>query len=170
MTEGGWPPTQPLGVACNPSPPKSICSPFVHDPPNIQNTPRLTISVNVLASKSMSNHVYKAIDPTQIDKPILSPADMLAIEEDPSRMETMARMLGAVNLDNLFRHMQNNSINPMARIEFQKMLNKLGRLEPDTKADVGQGGPQVVINITRAKDHPDGLTIEGSAQALEDGT
>ena len=88
----------------------------------------------------MSKQLYKAIDPTQVDKPILSPADMLAIEDDPSKMETVARMLGAVNLDNLFRHMQNPTINPMARIEFQKMLNKLGRLEPDTKADVGKDG------------------------------
>ena len=118
----------------------------------------------------MSKQLYKAIDPTRVDTPILSPADMLAIEDDPSKMETVARMLGAVNLDNLFRHMQNPTINPMARIEFQKMLNKLGRLEPDTKADVGQDGPQVVINITRAKDHEDAITIEGSSQALDDDT
>jgi hypothetical protein len=111
----------------------------------------------------MSNHVYKAVDPTKVDKPILSPADLQAIEEDPSKMETLARLLGAVNLDNLFRHMQNQTVNPMARIEFQKMLNKLGRLEPDTKADVGGAGPQVVINITRAKDNSDAITIEGQA-------
>jgi hypothetical protein len=72
-------------------------------------------------------------------------------------------MLGAVNLDNLFRHMQNPSINPMARIEFQKMLNKLGKLEPDTKADNIGGGPQVIINITRAKDRDEAITIEGKA-------
>lgn len=114
----------------------------------------------------MSKQLYKAIDPTQVETPILSPADMLAIEEDPSKMETVARMLGAVNLDNLFRHMQNPTINPMARIEFQKMLNKLGKLEPDTKTDTQGGGPQVVINITRAKDRDDAITIEG--QAIED--
>jgi hypothetical protein len=116
----------------------------------------------------MSKQLYKAIDPKLIDKPILSPADMIAIEEDPAKMETVARMLGAVNLDNLFRHMQNPQINPMARIEFQKMLNKLGKLEPDTKADNTGGGPQVVINITRAKDRDDAITIEG--QALDDAT
>jgi len=114
----------------------------------------------------MSKQLYKAIDPTQVETPILSPADMLAIEEDPSKMETVARMLGAVNLDNLFRHMQNPTINPMARIEFQKMLNKLGKLEPDTKTETPGGGPQVVINITRAKDRDDAITIEG--QAIED--
>ena len=47
------------------------------------------------------------------------------------------------------------------------MLNKMGKLEPDTKADVAGAGPQVVINITRAKDQEDAITIEG--QAIEDG-
>jgi hypothetical protein len=118
----------------------------------------------------MSNHVYKAIDPERVDKPLLSPAQLQAIEDDPTTMETFARLLGAVNLDNLFRHMQNPQVNPTARIEFQKMLNKLGNLEPDTKADAGAGGPQVVINITRAVDQDDAITIEGSSQALENGT
>lgn len=120
----------------------------------------------MLTPKHMSRELYKAIDPSLADKPILSPAQMAAIEEDPSLMETFARMLGAVNLDNLFRAMQNPTINPTARIEFQKMLNKMGRLEPDTKVDSGGAGPQVVINITRAKDHSDAITIEG--QAVED--
>tara|TARA_B110000977_G_C10880669_1_gene417366 strand:+ start:178 stop:528 length:351 start_codon:yes stop_codon:yes gene_type:complete len=116
----------------------------------------------------MSKSILEALDPNQVDKAILSPADLLAIEEDPTKMETVARMLAAVNLDNLFRHMQNPTINPMARIEFQKLLNKLGRLEPDTKADVSGGGPQVVINITRAKDREDAITIEG--KAIDDAT
>ena len=114
----------------------------------------------------MSKDLDSAIDPTQVDQPILTRDQMLAIEDDPSKMETVARMLGAVNLDNLFRHMQNPTINPMARIEFQKMLNKLGRLEPDVKASSAGDGPQVVINITRAKDKEDAITIEG--QAIED--
>ena len=73
----------------------------------------------------MSSNVYKVIDPEKADESILSPAQMLEIEEDPSKIETFARMLGAVNLDNLFRTMQNPTINPTARIEFQKMLNKM---------------------------------------------
>ena len=47
------------------------------------------------------------------------------------------------------------------------MLNKMGRLEPDTKLDSAGAGPQVVINITRAKDQEDSIVIEG--QAVEDG-
>jgi len=99
-----------------------------------------------------------------IGKPILSRAQMQAIEEDPKHMETLARLMGAVNLDNLFRHMQNPDVNPTARLEFQKMLNKMGKLEPDDKVQTGTG-PQVVINITRARDHEDGITIEGKAIA-----
>ena len=115
----------------------------------------------------MSKHVQHVIDPAQTHKPILSADELAANEQDPSLMETVARLLGAVNLDNLCRHMQNPDINPTARIEFQKMLNKMGRLEPDTKADTAGAGPQVVINITRAKDDSEAITIEG--QTIEDG-
>ena len=116
----------------------------------------------------MSKHVQHIIDPTQVNKPILSEEELAAIEKDPALMETVARLLGAVNLDNLFRHMQNPDINPTARIEFQKMLNKMGKLDPDTKADTAGAGPQVVINITRAKDQSDAITIEG--QTIDDAT
>jgi len=93
-------------------------------------------------------------------QPILSRAQLEMIEEDPTKIEVVARLMGAVNLDNLFRAMQAPGINPQARIEFQKLLNKMGKLEPEEKADTG-GGPQVVINITRAKDAEHGITIEG---------
>ena len=116
----------------------------------------------------MTNRV-NVVDPTKVHESILSPDELLAIEDDPSKMETVARLLGAVNLDNLFRHMQNPEINPTARIEFQKMLNKMGKLEPDTKAVNAGDGPQVIINITRAKDQEE-IVIEGSAQAIEDAT
>jgi hypothetical protein len=111
----------------------------------------------------MSKHVDKLQDPEFLARPILSRGQLEHIEDDPSKMEVVARLMGAVNLDNLFRHMQNSNVNPMARLEFQKLLNKMGRLEPDTKVDTGTTGPQVVINITRAKDNSDGITIEGKA-------
>jgi uncharacterized short protein YbdD (DUF466 family) len=118
----------------------------------------------------MSKHINQAIDPTQSHKALLSPKDLLAIEADPAKMETFSRLLGAVNLDNLFRHMQNPDINPATRIEFQKMLNKMGRLEPNTKLENQGDGPQVVINITRAKDSPDSITIDGTSEAILDET
>lgn len=118
----------------------------------------------------MSTQVDKLANKEFTEKPIFSRGQLEAIEEDPSKMENAARLMGAVNLDNLFRHMQNPQVNPMARIEFQKLLNKMGKLEPDTKTDPGVGGPQVVINITRAKDHSDAVIIEGSSQALTNDT
>ena len=81
-------------------------------------------------------------------------------------METFSRLLGAVNLDNLFRHMQDPDINPATRIEFQKMLNKMGKLEPDLKAASSGAGPQVVINITRAKDNEE-LVIDAAMDTIE---
>ena len=64
--------------------------------------------------------------------------------------------------------MQNPTINPATRLEFQKMLNKMGKLEPDGKAVVGvDGGPQVIINITRAKDNEE-VVIEGTSTAISE--
>jgi len=112
----------------------------------------------------MAQQVDKVSDPEKRDKPILSRGQLQGIEDDPAKMEVVARLMGAVNLDNLFRHMQNPEINPQTRIEFQKMLNKMGRLEPEEKSSVDpNAGPQVVINITRAVDNDHSVTIEGKA-------
>jgi hypothetical protein len=111
----------------------------------------------------MTNQVDKLTAQELAHKPVLSRAMLQEIEEDPSKMETVARLMGAVNLDNLFRHMQNSTINPQTRLEFQKLLNRMGKLEPEEKSRVAETGPQVVINITRAKDHEHGVTIEGKA-------
>lgn len=108
-----------------------------------------------------SNQVHLVLDQERRDKPLLSPQQVEQIGDDPSLMEEFARVLGAVNLDNLFRFMQGVD-NPMAKLEFQKMLNKMGRLEPAGPAETA-GGPQVVINITRALDRADeAVTIEAT--------
>ena len=46
----------------------------------------------------------------------------------------------------------------------------MGRLEPNTKLENQGDGPQVVINITRAKDSPDSITIDGTSEAILDET
>jgi hypothetical protein len=116
----------------------------------------------------MSNQVDKLTDPNFANTSILSRGQLQMIEDDPAKMETLARLMGAVNLDNLFRHMQNPTVNPATRLEFQKILNKMGKLEPDGKAVVGvDGGPQVIINITRAKDNKEEVVIEGTSAAIE---
>lgn len=116
----------------------------------------------------MNNAVDKVSDRDRGDQPILSRGQLQAIEEDPSKMEVVARLMGAVNLDNLFRHMQDPQVAVNAKIEFQKLLNKMGKLEPKEEAGQGSGGPQVVINITRARDHEQSVTIEGRATHADD--
>jgi len=69
--------------------------------------------------------------PAEGNKPILSRAQLEMIEEDPTKLETVARLMGAVNLDNLFRFMQQPDVNGQTRLEFQKLLNRMGRLEPE---------------------------------------
>jgi len=107
--------------------------------------------------------VDRFTSPACKNTPVLSRAQLEMIEEDPTKVEVVARLMGAVNLDNLFRFMQGADINAMARIEFQKLLNKMGKLEPEKDDQNTAGGPQVVINITRAKDHNEAVTIEGEA-------
>ena len=109
----------------------------------------------------------RPLDPDLVETPLLSRKQLLEIEEDPSKLETVARLMGAVNLDNLFRFMQGPPVPAAARLEFQKMLNRMGRLEPDTSSGDSNSGPQVVINITRARDAEDAVTIEGKATPAE---
>ena len=112
---------------------------------------------------NMVTNIEKVTKKELAHKPILSAAQLQEIEDDPSKMETVARLMGAVNLDNLFRHMQNPTLNPATRIEFQKLLNKMGKLEPEDSIST-DGGPQVIINITRARDgEAEPITIEGKA-------
>lgn len=130
-----------------------------------QNFDPLTKSTYQTTLGTMSSQLDKLVDPSVADRPILSRGQLQELEEDPSKMEVVARLMGAVNLDNLFRFMQNPTINPATRIEFQKLLNKMGRLEPETTSGT-QAGPQVVINITRAKDNTDTVFIEGISETL----
>lgn len=95
----------------------------------------------------------------------LSPQDIEMIQEDPTRIEHVVRAMGAVNLENLFKHMQDPGISPVAKIEFQKVLNKMGSLEPEKK-DAQTSGNNVVINITRRKDRVDEVVIESGVDSL----
>jgi len=125
------------------------------------------LSAYDLVPTPMSNQVDKLTDPEFAHTSILSRGQLQMIEDDPTKMETLARLMGAVNLDNLFRHMQNSTINPATRLEFQKLLNKMGKLEPDGKGPVGPEGPRVIINITRAVDREE-VVIEGASVAIEE--
>lgn len=80
--------------------------------------------------------------------------------EEPEKMEQVARAMGAVNLENLFKAMQDPRVAASAKLEFQKVLNKMSGFEQARPAEQGGSGPQVVINITRKRDA--GITFDGN--------
>lgn len=97
----------------------------------------------------------------------MPPAAVEAVRDDPANLQPIARVMGAVNLHNLFMQVTGTDATIQQRIEFQKLVNKIGRLEPDEK-QASTGGAGVIINITRAKDSSERLTIEGTAVAIPD--
>lgn len=97
-------------------------------------------------------------------KTILSPGEIEAIGQDPAKIAHVARLMGAVHLDNLFRTMQNPSVSAQAKLDFMKLLNSLAGFGRD--ADRGATGPQVVVNITRAADDDATVVISGTATEL----
>lgn len=93
----------------------------------------------------------------------LSPALVDEIQDNVEAIQPLARGMAAVNLYNLFVNVQQSNSNK-DRLELQNILNKMTGLE---KAQVQQGnsGPQVIVNITRAKDSSKEV-IEGVAVTL----
>lgn len=91
---------------------------------------------------------------------LLTPYDIECIMDEPEKMEQVARAMGAVNLENLFKAMQDPRVNPTAKLEFQKVLNKMGGFETGRTSENAGTGPQVVINITRKRDSA--LTFDGN--------
>lgn len=86
----------------------------------------------------------------------------LAIE-DPKVIEPIARAMALVNLDNLFEKMRDPSISVGQRIEFQRLLNDIGRIAKKEDAGVAQvamptvrisfGGNTVSVSATPAVEH-----------------
>lgn len=96
----------------------------------------------------------------------LSPALMEEIVDSPESIKPMVRGMAAMNLWNLFVNIQHPRTTNKDRLEFQSTLNKMAGLE--TKDANAQGGtPQVIINITRAKDSESVLHIESMAAPTE---
>ena len=88
------------------------------------------------------------------------------VMENPELLRPVARSMAAVNLHNLFVKMSHPATPNKDRLEFQALLNKMAGLEAKEAAQ--GGGPSVVINITRALDGKEALTIEGASQRLPD--
>lgn len=92
--------------------------------------------------------------PDPIDNPAVSvhtripPAIVEAIADDPKIMEPIARAMAAVNLDNLFAQMRNPNAPVGQRMDFQRLLNDMGRLSKEDKNAAALANlPVVTINL-----------------------
>ncbi len=111
-------------------------------------------------SKPSDKIANTLVDP---EHSMFSPADLEEIGDDPTQLGRRARIMGAHNIAGLFLAANKMDASPTLRVEVQKLLNKMGGLEP--KEEQHSGGPQVIINITRAKDN-EATVIEGKATLL----
>jgi len=93
----------------------------------------------------------------------LPPALVDAVQDNPEAIQPLARGMAAINLYNLYKRVQEGNSNKDL-LELQVLLNKMTGMEKAQVATVG-GGPQVVINITRARDSSQEI-IEGVAVTL----
>ena len=92
----------------------------------------------------------------------LPPALVDEITANGDAIRPLARGMAAVNLFNTFKRVQMSGTTIKERIDFQNMLNKLSGMEVRDLVATAGGAPAVVINITRARDERDTLTIQGT--------
>lgn len=96
----------------------------------------------------------------------IPPALLEAIHDgDPGALEGLAR----AQLVHLMEHTLNRATEPDAPAQLvtgtMELLRKIGA--PHKSDSPGGGQPQVVINISRAKDRSEQVVIEGEAQTLD---
>lgn len=89
------------------------------------------------------------------------------VMDNPELLRPVARSMAVVNLHNLFVKMKNPATPVKERLEFQTLLNKMAGLEAKEAVASGAG---VIINITRAKDDRESITIEGTSKQVTDVT
>lgn len=106
----------------------------------------------------------------------LSPAQVQEIVDDPVQMQFIARAMGAVNLDALYKHVVSSPDATFAqRMQFQELVNKMGRLlpEPDKQAQgsgfslkivLGGGQPELELHATQVRPE----AIESTAVRVEE--
>jgi hypothetical protein len=75
----------------------------------------------------------------------LPPALVEEIQENPEAIRPLARGMAAINLFNLFAKVSHPNAPTKDKLEFQRVVNKIGRLEPETVAPSGSG---VTITIS----------------------
>lgn len=96
------------------------------------------------------------------------PQLVLDVQKNPELLRPVARAMSAIHLHTLYERLTHPGAAIKDKLEFQNMLNKLSGLD-SKDTFTGNTGPQVIINITRAKDR-ETMTIEGTAVRVADGT
>lgn len=91
----------------------------------------------------------------------MPPALVAAIQDDPAVLQPIARAMGAINMHNLFKQVSHPDATVAHRVEFQKLVNKIGQLEPETKA----ASAGFVFNINLGGDKQ--VTVVAEPQAVE---
>ena len=93
-------------------------------------------------------------NPAVANKLDIPPAMLEEIQDNPTVLQPVARVMGAVNLHNMFVQVTHPEAPFTQRVEFQKLVNKIGRLEPD--AAIGGGsGVTITINIPALDAQPE---------------
>lgn len=126
-------------------------------------------SHNQLAKKSTSYYIRNMIDPDNKAVAKLMAIPPALLEEiangNEEALAGTARVQLAYIMESMTMRCVDPQTSPSAVASIMEVLRKMavnGKGE-----DAGSGGPQVVINITRAKDRAEGITIEGnSVEAL----
>jgi hypothetical protein len=88
------------------------------------------------------------------------------VAADPAKYEPVVRSMAVVHMDQLYRRMMQPDVPLATRLDFQKLLNKMARLEPEAKA-VAQAGTGFVFNINLGGGRQ--MHIEGEQLAAIEG-
>ena len=112
----------------------------------------------------------EAVDPTALSKVAMPPALVEAIQNDPELLVALARGQLSLVQDRMVRKVLNDPhATAAAMAVVHERLSKIARVDGGA-APAGHGGSaQVVINIIR-RSGSKGLTIEGQATKVTDGS
>lgn len=95
----------------------------------------------------------------------IPPALLEEVADNPAVLQPVARVMGVVNLHNMFMQVSTPDATFNQRAEFQKLVNKIGRLEPE--ADTGGPGNGFSLKIVLNGEKTVSLHAAPQAQPIE---
>ena len=84
--------------------------------------------------------------------------------EDPDALRPVARAMAAVNLHNTFIKVSHPNASLKDKLEFQAMVNKIGRIDTKDVAENAKAGFHFTINFSGANEK---LVIDAPANVVE---